>query len=66
VVGDSDVVPEHVVKMFRLLGGGVSGDTPAGLPKSRLAVLPATSHTMMVDRADVLLPILSAFLADAS
>ena len=36
--------------------------TPAGLPKSQLAVLPGTSHTMMVDRAQVLLPILRAFL----
>lgn len=65
-IGDSDVVPEHAVQMFRLLGGGVSGDTPAGLPRSRLAVLPGTSHTMMVDRAEMLLPMLSAFLDDAS
>ena len=57
-------VLEHAVQMFCLLGGGVSGDTPAGLPKSRFAVLPATSHTMMVDRAELLLPMLSAFLAD--
>lgn len=65
-IGDSDVVPEHAVQMFRLLGGGVHGDTPAGLPKSRLAVLPGTSHTMMVDRAEMLLPMLSAFLDPAS
>jgi pimeloyl-ACP methyl ester carboxylesterase len=64
VVGDSDVVPEHSVQLFRLLGGGASGDTTAGLPKSRLAMLPATSHTMMVDRAELLLPILSNFLDD--
>jgi pimeloyl-ACP methyl ester carboxylesterase len=61
-IGDSDVVPEHAVQMFRLLGGGVSGDTPSGLPKSQLAVLPGTSHTMMVDRAAMLLPMLAAFL----
>jgi pimeloyl-ACP methyl ester carboxylesterase len=66
VVGDSDVVPEHAVQMFRLLGGGVSGDTPAGLPRSRLAVLPGTSHTMMVDRAELLLPMLAAFLDGTS
>ena len=60
--GDSDVVPEHAALMFRLLGGGVFGDTPAGLPRSRLAILPGTSHTMMVDRAEMLLPMLSAFL----
>ena len=35
IIGDSDLVrPEHAVEMFRLLGGGVFGDTPAGLPKS--------------------------------
>jgi pimeloyl-ACP methyl ester carboxylesterase len=60
--GDSDVVPEHLVHVFRLLGGGVSGDTPAGLPKSQLAILPGTSHTMMVDRAEMLLPMMSAFI----
>ena len=64
--GDSDVVPEHAVRMFRLLGGGVSGDTPAGLPKSQLAILPGTSHTMMVNRAEMLLPMLSAFLGAES
>ena len=62
VTGDSDVVLEHMVRFFRLLGGGIFGDTPAGLAKSQLAVLPGTAHTMMVDRADVLLPILGAFL----
>ncbi|HEX6348212.1 MAG TPA: alpha/beta hydrolase [Candidatus Dormibacteraeota bacterium] len=62
VSGDSDVVLEHMVQFFRLLGGGVFGDTPAGLPRCQLAVLPGTSHTMMVDRADMLLPILRRFL----
>ena len=62
VSGDSDVVLEHMVRFFRLLGGGIFGDTPAGLSRSQLAVLPGTSHTMMVDRAEVLLPILRAFL----
>jgi pimeloyl-ACP methyl ester carboxylesterase len=66
VTGDSDVVLEHMVRFFRLLGGGIFGDTPAGLAKSQLAVLPGTSHTMMVDRAAVLLPILRAFLDQAS
>src|SRR5713226_5345352 len=40
IAGDSDIVrPEHVVEMFRLLGGGVSGDH-VGLPNVQLAVLP--------------------------
>jgi pimeloyl-ACP methyl ester carboxylesterase len=44
IVGDSDAIRlEHAVEMFRILGGGVMGDL-AGLPKSRLAVLPGTTH----------------------
>ena len=63
IIGDSDIVqPEHAVEMFRLLGGGVSGDTPAGLPASQLAILPGASHTMVVDKADVLLAIIPPFL----
>jgi hypothetical protein len=48
--------------MFRLLGGGVFGDTPAGLPNSQLAVLPGTSHVTVVQRADLLLAIIPPFL----
>jgi pimeloyl-ACP methyl ester carboxylesterase len=63
IIGDSDLVrPEHAVEMFRLLGGGVFGDTPAGLPVSQLAVLPGTSHVTLVDRADLLLAIIPPFL----
>jgi pimeloyl-ACP methyl ester carboxylesterase len=63
IIGDSDLVrPEHAVEMFRLLGGGVFGDTPAGLPSSQLAVLPGTSHVTLAYRADLLLPIIPPFL----
>jgi pimeloyl-ACP methyl ester carboxylesterase len=63
IIGDSDLVrPEHAVEMFRLLGGGVFGDTPAGLPSSQLAILPATSHVTVPYRADLLLTIIPAFL----
>lgn len=63
IIGDSDLVrPEHAVEMFRLLGGGVFGDTPAGLPNSQLAVLPGTSHVTIVDRADWLVSMIDAFL----
>jgi pimeloyl-ACP methyl ester carboxylesterase len=59
VIGDSDVVrPEHAVEMFRLLGGGVLG----AQPNSELAILPGTNHVTLVDRADLLLPIIPAFL----
>jgi pimeloyl-ACP methyl ester carboxylesterase len=62
IIGDSDIVrPEHVVEMFRLLGGGVIGDI-AGLPRSQLAVLPGTTHVTLTDRADWLASMVLAFL----
>jgi pimeloyl-ACP methyl ester carboxylesterase len=63
IIGDSDFTrPEHAVEMFRLLGGGVFGDTPAGLPNSQLAILPGTSHVGVADRADWLVPMINEFL----
>ncbi|HET6823991.1 MAG TPA: alpha/beta hydrolase [Anaerolineales bacterium] len=63
IIGDSDLIrPEHSVEMFRLLGGGVFGDTPAGLPNSQLAILPGTSHVSIVDRADWIVPMVNEFL----
>jgi pimeloyl-ACP methyl ester carboxylesterase len=63
VFGDSDLTrPEHAVEMFRLLGGGVFGDTPAGLPDSQLAILPGTSHVGMASRAEWLAPMVHEFL----
>jgi pimeloyl-ACP methyl ester carboxylesterase len=62
IIGDSDIVrPEHAVEMFRLLGGGVMGDL-VGLPKSRLAVLPGTTHATLVDRGDWLASMVGEFL----
>jgi pimeloyl-ACP methyl ester carboxylesterase len=62
IIGDSDMIlPEHSVEMFRLLGGGVSGDM-AGLPQSQLAILPGTTHVSLVQKADLLLAIIPPFL----
>jgi pimeloyl-ACP methyl ester carboxylesterase len=67
IIGDSDAIrPEHAVEMFRLLGGGVMGDL-AGLPRSRLAVLPSTTHFVppgsgVLDRADWLVTMIGEFL----
>jgi pimeloyl-ACP methyl ester carboxylesterase len=62
VVGDSDIVrPEHAVEMFRLFGGGVAGDV-AGLPQSRLAVLPGTTHITLVQKGEWLAPMVEEFL----
>jgi pimeloyl-ACP methyl ester carboxylesterase len=62
VIGDSDLVrPEHAVRMFGLLGGGVAGDL-TGLPDARLAVLPGTTHVGVLERADWLVPMIVEFL----
>jgi pimeloyl-ACP methyl ester carboxylesterase len=62
IIGDSDIVrPEHVVEMFRLLGGGVVGDL-VGLPRSQLAVLPGTTHVALVERAEWMTSMVLAFL----
>jgi pimeloyl-ACP methyl ester carboxylesterase len=63
LIGDADqTVPEHAVAMFRLLGGGGFGDTPAGLPNSQLAVLPGTSHVSLVSQTELLVSIIPRFL----
>ena len=65
IAGDSDIVrPEHVVELFRLLGGGVPGDN-VGLPNVQLAVLPGTTHITLVDRTQWLVLMITGFL-DAS
>lgn len=63
ITGDADVVTlEHSVALFRLLGGGGMGDMGVPLPASRLAVLPATSHTAVIGQADLLLALIEPFL----
>jgi pimeloyl-ACP methyl ester carboxylesterase len=63
ICGDADgYTLEHAVAMFRLLGGGVMGDTGKPLPASRLAVLPATSHTAVITQTDLLLGFIEPFL----
>src|SRR5690606_21950632 len=63
IAGDADVVTlEHTVAMFRLLGGGVMGDMGAPLPASRLAILPATSHTAVINQPELLFVLIEPFL----
>jgi pimeloyl-ACP methyl ester carboxylesterase len=63
ISGDADVATlEHHVKMFRLLGGGGMGDMGKPLPASRIAVLPATSHTAVITQTDLLLAFIEPFL----
>jgi pimeloyl-ACP methyl ester carboxylesterase len=63
ITGDADVTTlEHSVSMFRLLGGGIMGDMGVPLPESRLAVMPATSHTAVITQSDLLLSFIDPFL----
>ncbi len=63
ITGDADVATlEHSVAMFRLLGGGGMGDMGKPLPVSRLAVMPATSHTAVITQPDLLHAFIELFL----
>jgi len=63
IAGDADgVTLEHVVAMFHLLGGGVMGDVGKPLSASRLAILPATSHTAIITQSDLLIAFIEPFL----
>jgi pimeloyl-ACP methyl ester carboxylesterase len=65
IAGDADVATlEHSVAMLRLLGGGVMGDMGKPLPPSRLAVMPATSHTAVINQPDLLHAFIEPFLKD--
>ena len=63
IAGDADVMTlEHSVALFKLLGGGVMGDMGKPLPASRLAILPATSHTAVITQVDLLHGFIEPFL----
>lgn len=64
VMGDNDGVDlNHIAEMYRLCGGGVSGDME-GIPESQLAILPGKSHVgLMMDTKGILSAIIP-FLED--
>ena len=63
IAGDADVATlEHIIDMFKLLGGGVMGDMGNPLPESRLAIMPATSHTAVINQVDLLIAFIEPFL----
>ena len=63
IAGDADVATlEHTVALFRLLGGGGMGDMGQPLSASRLAVMPATSHTAVITQPDLLHAFIEPFL----
>jgi pimeloyl-ACP methyl ester carboxylesterase len=61
-IGDADGIRyEHALELFRAKGGGKMGDIH-GLPKSRLAIIPGTTHIGMMQRTDWLIPMITDFL----
>lgn len=63
IAGDADMMTlEHLVSMFRLLGGGMAGDMGNPLSASRLAILPASSHTAVINQVELLHLLIEPFL----
>lgn len=61
-IGDADGLRyEHALELFRAKGGGKMGDIH-GLPKSRLAIIPGTTHIGMIQRTGWLIPMITDFL----
>lgn len=62
VLGDVDGVRyEHALELFRAKGGGKMGDMH-GLPQSRLAIIPGTTHGGMLQRVSWWVPMVDDFL----
>ncbi|WP_343307453.1 alpha/beta hydrolase [Chitinophaga niabensis] len=61
-IGDADGVRyEHALELFRAKGGGKMGDIH-GLPTSRLAIIPGTTHIGMMLHMDWMIPMINDFL----
>ncbi|MGF6849376.1 pimeloyl-ACP methyl ester carboxylesterase [Chitinophaga sp. W3I9] len=61
IAGDADIVrPEHVLDLYKLLGGGSLGEL--SMPASQLAILPGTMHTALTQRTDLLMAMIPGFL----
>jgi pimeloyl-ACP methyl ester carboxylesterase len=66
LIGDADGTRlEHAVEMFRRLGGGIFCDLAPALPASQLAILPATTHVGMLERADLISQMVTTFLTSS-
>lgn len=62
ITGDNDGLDlNQVADMYKLLGGSVNGDM-AGIPKSRLAIIPGKSHVTLMMDTQKLLAYINPFL----
>ena len=60
--GDADGVRlDHISEMFRLKGDEIFGDLRPR-SESRLAILPNTTHVTLMDKTDVIVPMVNDFL----
>ncbi len=60
--GDADGVRlDHIAEMFRLKGDEIFGDMRPR-SESRLAILPNTTHVTLMDKTDVIVPMVNDFL----
>src|SRR5687767_8526392 len=60
--GDADGVRlDHIAEMFRIKGDEIFGDMRPR-SESRLAILPNTTHVTLMDRLDVVVPMVNDFL----
>ena len=59
--GDADGIRlDHIAEMFRLKGGEIMGDMRPR-SESRLAILPQTTHVTLMQRMDVMRPMVNDF-----
>jgi hypothetical protein len=62
VNGDADGVRlEHLAEMYRLKGGGMSGDM-GPRSESKVAILPDTTHVTLMSRMSIIVPMVNDFL----
>jgi pimeloyl-ACP methyl ester carboxylesterase len=60
--GDADGARlDHVAEMFRLKGGDISGDL-GPRSDSRLAILPNTTHVTLMQKSNIIIPMVNDFL----
>lgn len=63
--GDADGARlDHIAEMYRLKGGEIHGDLrprSASRSASRLAILPDTTHVTLMERREIIVPMINSF-----
>lgn len=62
IVGDADAIElDHALELLRLMGGDLNGDF-AGVPASRLGIVPGATHLNILTRVDILVPMILPYI----